>query len=129
MNSPDFRFRYTSVPNVLKCLGFLAGWVFIWAMAIQSWLTSGLSIEGAILLIVFQLFLPIGLYMLRLLTSEVEISNDTVVYRDFKQRIVLARNEIEGLMVKPHVLGAGYQVVAKENTFVFSRQSQDSKGL
>lgn len=98
-------------------------------MAIQSWLTSGLSIEGAVLLIVFQLFLPIGLYMLRELTSEVEISNDTVVYRDFKQRIVLARNEIEGLMVKPHVLGAGYQVVAKENTFVFSRRILGFKRL
>ena len=126
------RFGYRTDSNILECIGFLAGYIALWVMAIvtiNEYQQANIALGVIGFLFLNQIFLLHPLSLLRLFRCEIVLTNDQLIASSPDGIIKIDLRDISAIETHPHILGAGRVVVAKSGEIRFNRRIGGFKEL
>lgn len=126
------RFRYNTAGNVLECIGFLVGYLLLWIMAgieVAKGPKKEELITMVVLLFASQLLLLHAVGLVRAFRQQIVLTEDSLICTSPSGKVTIDRTDIVSLENYPHVLGAGFRVVAKDAEITFNRRIGGFKEL
>jgi hypothetical protein len=125
-------FDYRSLYNVLETTAYFAGYIFVWWMSVDT-LAIKKDMDSASLILLFlfmfQAFLLLGLYGLRMLSRKIEVTEEHVCYTDRTTRIRISRGHIRSLEKQRAFSGAGWNIVSDDAKIFLSPRMKGYKEL